>query len=154
MSRTVTHTTFVIERNYLVPPLRVFAAFADTELKERWFVMPPDWVGKEHTLDFRVGGREINRGGPASGPVHCFDARYQDIVENERIVYAYDLLFDDQRISVSLATIELLADGNGTRMIFTEQGAFLDGIEDPAQREHGTKLMLDALGTFLDASAP
>ena len=149
--RTVTHTTFVIERTYPVTPRAVFAAFAEPELKERWFTMPPDWVDIEHSLDFRVGGRETNRGGPPEGPVHLFDARYQDIVENERIVYAYDLHLGPQRISVSLATIELAAVGGGTRMTFTEQGAFLDGLEDPAEREHGTNLMVDALGAALEA---
>ena len=34
-------------------------------------------------------------------------------------------------------------------MTFTEQGAFLDGLDDPAGREHGTKLLLDALGAAL-----
>jgi uncharacterized protein YndB with AHSA1/START domain len=149
--RTVTHTTFVIERAYPVTPPVVFAAFADPELKERWFTMPPDWVDTDHTLDFRVGGREVNRGGPTEGPVHLFDARYQDIVENERIVYAYDLYLDGRRISVSLATIELAAAGAGTRMTFTEQGAFLDGLEDPVERELGTNLLVDALGTALEA---
>jgi hypothetical protein len=54
--RSVTHTTFVIERTYPVAPPAVFGAFADAELNERWFTMPPDWVDTEHTLDFRVGG--------------------------------------------------------------------------------------------------
>jgi uncharacterized protein YndB with AHSA1/START domain len=149
--RTVTHTTFVIERTYPVTRPAVFAAFAEPELKERWFTMPPDWVDTEHALDFRIGGREINRGGPAGGPVHLFEARYQDIVDNERIVYAYGLYLDEQRVSVSLATIELAAVGGDTRMRFTEQGAFLDGLEDPAEREHGTNLMVDALGAALAA---
>jgi len=83
--------------------------------------------------------------------VHLFDARYQDIVEDERIVYAYDLHLGEQRISVSLATIELAGVGSGTRMTFTEQGAFLDGLEDPAEREHGTNLMVNALGAALES---
>lgn len=148
-TRSVTHTTFVIERTYPVPPARVFAAFADRELKERWFAMPPDWVDTHHSLDFRVGGHETNRGGPPGGTVHRFEARYQDIIENERIVYTYDLYLDDRRMSVSLATIELHPEAEGTRMTFTEQGAFLDGIDDPAGREHGTNLMVDALGAAL-----
>jgi len=148
-TRSVTHTTFVIDRTYPVPPARVFAAFADPRLKRRWFAMPPDWVDTHHSLDFRIGGHETNRGGPPGGVVHRFEARYQDIVEDERIVYAYDLYLDDRRMSVSLATIELHPDPDGTRMTFTEQGAFLDGIDDPAQREHGTKLLLDALGAAL-----
>jgi hypothetical protein len=36
-------------------------------------------------------------------------------------------------------------------MTFTEQGAFLDGLEDPAEREHGTNLMVDALGAALES---
>jgi uncharacterized protein YndB with AHSA1/START domain len=151
--RSVIHTTFVIDRTYAVPPARVFAAFADPELKERWFAMPPDWVDTHHALDFRVGGHETNFGGPPGGTVHRFEARYQDIVEDARIVYAYDLYLDDQRVSVSLATIELRPEANGTRMTFTEQGAFLDGLDDPAGREHGTKLLLDALGSALMETA-
>jgi uncharacterized protein YndB with AHSA1/START domain len=148
-TRSVTHTTFVIERTYPVPPARVFAAFAEPELKRRWFGMPPDWVDTHHSLDFRVGGHETNRGGPPGDVVHRFEARYQDIVTDERIVYTYDLYLDDRRMSVSLATIELRPDPDGTRMTFTEQGAFLDGIDDPGQREHGTKLLLDSLGAAL-----
>ena len=146
----VTHSTFVIERSYPTSPARVFTAFADRDVKARWFAMPADWVGTEHTMEFRVGGRETSRGGPAGGPVHVFDAIYQDIVENERIVYTYDLHFDDQRISVSLATVELFPAAGGTHMTFTEQGAFLDGLGDPTEREHGTRLMLDALGATFE----
>jgi uncharacterized protein YndB with AHSA1/START domain len=154
--RRVTHTTFTIERRYPVPPARVFEAFADPAVKERWFAMPPEWVDTTHTMDFRIGGRELNRGGPPGGTVHTFDARYQDIVPGSRIVYAYDLYLDEQRISVSLATVELAADGPdgaATVMSFTEQGAFLDGLEDPAEREKGTHLLVDALGAFLTGEA-
>ena len=115
--------------------------------------MPPDWVDTHHSLDFRVGGHETNRGGPPGDVVHRFEARYQDIVENERIVYTYDLYLDARRMSVSLATIELRPDPDGTRMTFTEQGAFLDGIDDPAGREHGTKLLLDALAAAMAETA-
>jgi hypothetical protein len=54
-----------------------------------------------------------------------------------------------KRISVSVATVELEPQGSGTRLIFTEQGAFLDGFDDPAMREHGTRELLDALGAEL-----
>jgi len=151
--RSVTHASFTIERIYPVAPANVFHAFADKDMKERWFAMPPDWVDTEHTMDFRLGGRELNRGGPPGGTVHTFDARYHDIVEDERIVYSYELYLDDQRMSVSLATIELTPHDGGTRMVFTEQGVFLDGVDDPANREHGTNLLVDALGTALEQRA-
>ena len=151
--RSVRHSTFVIERTYHVPPARVFAAYADPVKKARWFAEHPEWGPDLHTMDFRVGGRETSRGGPPGGPVHFFDGRFQEIVPDERIIFAYNLSVDETLISVSLATVEFKPDGTGTRMIFTEQGAFLEGYDDPAAREHGTGALLDALGTLLEDEA-
>jgi len=151
--RSVTHATFAIERSYPVPPSRVFRALADKGSKQKWFVGPGDWSVAKYEMDFRVGGREFLSGGPKGEPPHVFSAVYQDIVENERIIYAYDMHIGDRRISVSLATIELKPVGEGTRLIFTEQGAFLDGYDDPAGREHGTRVLLEQLGKALEVSA-
>ena len=101
-------------------------------------------------MDFRVGGRETNRGGPSGGPIHAFDAVYQDIVPNERIIFSYDMHLDDTRISVSLATVQIEPAGRGTHLTFTEQGAFLDAWDDVASRERGSRELMDALGAELD----
>jgi uncharacterized protein YndB with AHSA1/START domain len=140
--RTVTHATFAVERSYAATPARVFEAWADPVAKSRWFGGGDD---RQHELDFRVGGREVSTG-TVDGTVFTFEGRYQDIVPDERIVYAYDMHMGEARISVSLATVELTPDGDGTKLIFTEQGAFLDGLDDPSQRESGTGALLDALG--------
>jgi uncharacterized protein YndB with AHSA1/START domain len=147
--RTTRHATFVIERRYAAPPARAFAAWADAKSKARWFVGLDEWQKSDHTLDFRVGGRESVSGGPPGGPVHRYSAIYHDIVTNTRIILAYDMHLDDRRISVSLATIEFKAAGKGTRLVYTEQGAFLDGYDDPAGREHGTRALLDKLDAEL-----
>jgi uncharacterized protein YndB with AHSA1/START domain len=147
--RSVTHATFVIERTYSASPARVFAAWSDPAIKSRWFTGPEEWGPDELDLDFRIGGREISRGGPKGGPVHTYEGRYYDIVPNERIVYAYDMHIDETRISVSVATVEFKPAGTGTRLIFTEQGAYLDGHDTSAEREHGTGELLDALGAEL-----
>jgi len=133
--RSVTHATFVVERSYEASPARVFAAWADPAAQARWFAGPDEWETAEFELDFRVGGRETNRGGPPGGPVHSFHGYYQDIVPDQRIIYTYDMHLDETRISVSLATVEFTPAGRGTRLIFTEQGAFLDGYDNPAPRE-------------------
>ncbi|MEK1852874.1 MAG: SRPBCC family protein [Phyllobacterium sp.] len=147
--RSVTHDTFVIERSYSASPARVFFALSDKQAKEKWFVGPPEWGTNYHEMDFRVGGRETNSVAPADGPSHRFDAIYQDIIENERIVYSYDMHIGDKRISVSLATIELTPEGTGTRFKLTEQGAYLDDFDDPSLRRKGTEDLLDALGASL-----
>jgi uncharacterized protein YndB with AHSA1/START domain len=147
---SVVHSTFTIERRYPVAPEQAFRAFADPELKAKWFAMPPDVEGATHELDFRVGGGEINRGAPR-GIIHAFESRFHEIVPAQRIVFAYDMYIDGRRVSVSLTTIELLLEGDGTRLVFTEHGAFFDGLDDPAGREHGTGKLLEALESVLTA---
>jgi hypothetical protein len=56
---------------------------------------------------------------------------------------------DQSRISVSLTTVELVAEAEGTKLTFTEQGVFLDGFDDAGGREHGTRELLDQLGASL-----
>ena len=143
--RAVTHHTFTIERSLAASREQVFTAFADRKSKGRWFIGPDEWKKSNHKLDFRVGGRESVSGGPPGGPVHKFDATYQDIVPNERIIYAYEMHLDDTRISVSLATFEFVTEGAGTRLKLTEQGAYLDSFDKPELREHGTRELLDKL---------
>jgi uncharacterized protein YndB with AHSA1/START domain len=150
--RSVRHAKFTIERIYPAMRERVFKAFADPQSKAKWFVGPDNWDKSNHTLDFRVGGKETVSGGPPGGAVHYYNATYQDIVPNERIVTTYEMHLDKTRISVSLATVEFKAAGSGTKLILTEQGAFLDGFDKPELREEGTKGLLDRLGTALEKS--
>lgn len=147
--RAVVHSTFSIERSYDAAPERVFQAFAQLESKAKWFSGPEAWVTGKREFDFRVGGREVLSGGPRGGPAHTFDARYFDIIPNQRIIYGYDMYVGERKLSVSLATIEISAQGRGTRLIMTEQGAYLEGVEDASQREAGTKQLLDKLASSL-----
>jgi uncharacterized protein YndB with AHSA1/START domain len=146
---SVTHADFTIERRYPYTPAQTFSAFAEPELRRQWFANPGGWDNAEWELDFRVGGGEVNKGGHPGGRYNEFHSRFHEIARNERIIFVYDLRHDRQLISVSLTTIEFIPDGDGTRMLFTEQGAFFGGPEEAAEREHGTGLLLDALGRFL-----
>ena len=145
----IEHAELRIERRYESPPAVVFSAWSSAEAKARWFMGPDEWQREPLELDFRVGGRERSVGGPAGGPVYTCNAIYWDIVEPERIVYTYEMLEDERRISVTFATVEFAAAGDGTRLVLTEHGAFLDGLIDPALREEGWGSLLDALGRAL-----
>jgi uncharacterized protein YndB with AHSA1/START domain len=146
---SVAHAQFTIERRYPAPVARVFAAWADPELKERWFVGPDEWERDEYALDFRVGGREVSRGGPPGAPVHTYNALYWDIVPDSRVVYTYEMLLGEQRTSVSLCTVTLSAEDNGTLLVLSEHGAFLDDLDAAQARRHGWGALLDALGAVV-----
>lgn len=141
--RFVKHGTFFVERVYAATPERVYQAWADPIAKAKWFSKP-------EIFDFQVGGREYSRGGPPEGPVFTFDASYQELVPEQRIVYTYTLDSGDVRISVSVTTVELIKVEGGTKLIYTEQGAFFDGHDTREIREHGTNIMLDTLGKVVE----
>jgi uncharacterized protein YndB with AHSA1/START domain len=147
--RSTHHDTFVIERTFDASPARVYKAFSDPAAKSKWFGSPNDWTSGVYSFDFKIGGHEKTSGGPAGGPVHYYDATFQDIVPNERIVTTYVMHLDDAQISVSLGTTEIAPDGKGTRMTYTEQGVYLDGYDNAGQREHGTKALFDNLAASL-----
>ena len=86
-----------------------------------WFNGPEEWGPVEYELDFRVGGREVNSGGPPGGPSFTYEATYRDIVPGERFIYAYDMHSDDVADSVSLGTVELAPAGVGTRLTYTSR---------------------------------
>ncbi len=148
---TVTHDTFVIERTYDAPVDMVFRAWADPERKVRWFAGSPEALGTAYTLDFRVGGREVNRGASPDGVVYTYTAEFRDIVPGTRIVATTEMLADDTRISVTLFSVEFHDAGAATKLVLTEHGAYLDGRETAAAREHGTRALLDSLARSIAA---
>jgi uncharacterized protein YndB with AHSA1/START domain len=142
--RSVVHATFTLERTYAASPARVFQAWADPQIKSRWFAGNP----ADYELDFRSGGIERNRV-RHDGKLITWESLYREIVADERIVYTSVLSEDDTVATVSLATVEITPDHDGTRLVLVEAGAYLDGHEQPAWREQGTGDWLDSLGRCL-----
>jgi uncharacterized protein YndB with AHSA1/START domain len=150
---TQTHATFVLERDYAAPVEQVWAAFADADVKARWFG-PDDIDDPEVSEDFRVGGTAISNG-TMDGRRSEFRAVYTDIVDLERIVYSYDMWSDGVHASTSITTVVLEPTGDGTHLTFTEQGVHLDGVHGPgpdaaAGREHGTGWLLDRIRAVVE----
>ncbi len=151
--RSVTHATFSLERVYDAPPDRVFGAWADPAVKTRWFSGAVDPGAPSLTMDFRVGGTEQAVSGAPDGPVVTYEGLFRDIVPDERIVVANYIDVDGQRISVSQFTAEFGPDGGGTRLVVTEQGAYLDGHDSAESRAAGIRAQLQALAAELEGSA-
>jgi uncharacterized protein YndB with AHSA1/START domain len=151
--RSVRHATFTIERVYDVPPAKVFQAHSDPAIKRRWFVEGEGWDIDAYDLDFRIGGLEASRFRFRGGEPMRYDAVIQDIVPDQRIIIAYSMMIGDKRISASLATTEFKPEASGTRLVFTEQGAFLDGFDKAEQRKSGSRSLLEALARELARQA-
>jgi uncharacterized protein YndB with AHSA1/START domain len=130
---SLVHSAFSVERTFDASPAKVFHALLDATAKARWFNGGEGFEEPEREMDARPGGRERLRGRWANGMVSTFDAVNHDVIQDERLVYASTMTLDARKISVSLATV-LLQAGSGTRMIVTEQGAFLDGYDDAGSR--------------------
>src|ERR1700737_5306419 len=110
----VVHDTIVFERRFPVAPEKVYAAWSDAAQRARWhFPGADDWELAEFDQDFRVGGHERSRFGPKGAPHLREEGRFLDIVPNERIVSAATMHEDDLRISITLCTGELAANGAG-----------------------------------------
>ena len=105
----------------------------------------------ESSHEFTVGSGGFETGRWHNGPESQFRSTYTDIVDQERFVYTYDLWVDAGHLSTSLTTVAMEAVAEGTRLTFTEQGVHYDGLDSPAQREEGTKGLLDQLGDYLAA---
>jgi len=155
------HGMFTVERRYDASPQRVFQAYSDPVAFRRWFVEAPGATVYEWDHDFRVGGHGGGRyrfGGQESD-VGFNNTLFLDIVENRRIILSYvmgrEIGGEKHRDSASLATIELAPDGGGTRLTYTEQGAYFgeDGAAHIPLREGGCARMFENLALELARSA-
>lgn len=149
---SVDHSSWSLERDYPHPPARIFAAWADGTVKVRWFDLSDD-PEPDYRNDFRVGGAESYRTPSGIRPRFTYDALYRDIVADERIVTTYEMSMDGRRTSVSVATVVLSPTAAGTRLVYTEQGAYLDELDTAQSRRTGTGTQLDRLATLLAQSA-
>lgn len=158
----ITHSTFTIEKHYSHAPERVFDAFRDPAKKRRWMggENDPNSAARKHhgdgfeivsyEMNFRVDEFERWKFRVPGGELMRNDTRYHLIIPNRRIVFVYTMDYGDRRISSSQNTVEFIKDGNGTKLIFTEQGVYFDGPEAVRSREQGTRDLLDKLGEELD----
>ena len=129
MSQRAVPATIVLERLYDAPVARVFSAWADPKQYARWSAPGGDWVVAESDMDFRVHGRQMSFFGPPGAPRFKGDGRFEDIVENQRIVSVgsmHDMTAPEghQRMSTTICVVEFLEEQGGTRLILTDHSVF------------------------------
>ena len=141
-------TSIVVRREFGAPAAKVWQAMTEPDHLRRW-LGNPGFPLTTCEMDVRVGGRDRLLGKFVDGSESRFEAQYFDVVPEKRLVYAYDMYWQERKISVSLASVEFVLAGKGTRLVLTEQHAFLDGYEDAGSRERGTRNLMDNLQVAL-----
>lgn len=150
---SVKHNTIVIERKFNADVKSTFATWRETKALAKWY-LPGDatWSSQFHEHDFRVGGRKHLSFGPKGEEPYSEDCRYEDIIENERIVFTMTVLQRSKALSASLITAEFASVGSQTQITMTEQMAALDGLDSSDERTAGWHEVFDRLGPFLTAA--
>jgi uncharacterized protein YndB with AHSA1/START domain len=142
------------------PTATVWSAFAELEVRDKWFNLPGPHASRSHQLDFRIGGEELT-----TSTFHNFDheerlehrARFLDIAPERRITYVYEFRLNTVLRFVGLVTIQLQPDGAGTRVDYTEQYQIFDvagdGNAERGERRGGTTFFLRRLKFAIEPAA-
>ncbi len=149
------HGSFTITKQWAAAPEKVFDYWADPALKAQWFSGPPGlWSELKRSMDFRRGGEDVLEGRfNMGGLVSLYEARYHFIAPPSRLVYSYDMHLNGAPHSSSLASIAYEADGQGTKVTYTEQIVFLDGLDNTLSRRGGTEWQLMRIEGLLAATS-
>ena len=109
-------------------------------------------VAKVTSASLKFGGLETAKGFDGEGRPLTYEARYAEIVPNERIVTTSTLRTGDVLSTASVTSVEFQPEGDETVLVLTEHGMYVPGQERPEWREQGTAQQLDALSNeFTDA---
>jgi uncharacterized protein YndB with AHSA1/START domain len=150
MGDTIKHGSFTIDRRYLASPAKVFAAFAQAEARRKWLIFADGWTVHEYRPAEPTvpGATEFSRFSPLGADiVLTYTATWLHMEAASTLIYAYHMTMAEAPLSSSLVTITLTAEGGGTHLMLTEQGAYFDG--NTAGREEGTRALLDELEKIL-----
>lgn len=135
--------SLTMKRRLNATPAEVYRAWTDPDLLMRWFG-PENVTMQEAELDLRIGGtyRIVMR--EDNGERHQVSGAYQEIVENERLVFSWAWVTTPER--VSRVTVTFRPDGGGTILTLLHEQFF----DEAALRGHthgwtGSLVKLEAL---------
>jgi uncharacterized protein YndB with AHSA1/START domain len=145
----VIHSTFVVERSYPQPPDRVYSAFSQPARKRRWYA-EGDHEIQEFEMEFRIGGSErfryrFKQGHPIAGSEISNESTYQDIVPDNRIVATTRMSLNGKPVQIAVLTFEFIPSGDGTNLVLTHQGTFIDWPDGANMIEQGWRSLFERL---------
>jgi uncharacterized protein YndB with AHSA1/START domain len=141
---TAVKPSLTIKRRFNAGPARVFAAWTDPEKITRWFGPPGSKVA-DAKFDARAGGHFMILAISETGEEFHVSGTVKEVIVNERLVYDWAWRGTPDR--VSLVTIGLKPDGDGTLLTLTHEQFFDEQARD--RHNQGWTAVLDKLDAFL-----
>lgn len=141
------HETIVLERTYPVAPARLFAAWASAEARLAWSAPEGAQLVFDQE-DFRPGGVERSRCGPAGNLIFALESRYIDIRQDRLIHWLETCRNGETLLAACLLTVEITAAPGGARLVLTDQVTAFEA-EMIAGNRAGWSAVLDNLGVWL-----
>ncbi len=126
---TVAHGTVTFHRSFAAPAAKVFAAWADPELRRVWGSPSEAIQLRIDAANFSVGGEDVTSCMMGEVPVAVVRGRYYDIVPDRRIVYTETIGSEGASEGVCLVSAEFLPRADGSTLVLTLQCAALDGAD-------------------------
>jgi uncharacterized protein YndB with AHSA1/START domain len=127
-----TTPSLTMKRRLNASPAEVYQAWTDPKLLTRWFG-PENVETLEAELDCRVGGRYRVVMLEDTGERHEVSGIYQEIVENERLVFSWSWITTPER--VSRVTVTFKPDGDVTILTLLHEKLFDETVV--ASHTHG-----------------
>jgi uncharacterized protein YndB with AHSA1/START domain len=118
--------SLIIKRRFNASPAKVFKAWTDPKELAKW-MGPANTTAVEAEADVRVGGRYHIRM-VVPNDEHNVSGFYREVVPNEKLVFTWAWRSTPER--VSLVTIQLKPDGDGTLMTFLHEQFFDEDARD------------------------
>jgi uncharacterized protein YndB with AHSA1/START domain len=140
-----------VEHRFHAPRAKVFAAFGDRRAFEKWACPSPEVTNRLMEFDFRVGGVATMHMSGEGMPDFVNCDRFEEIVLNERIIQISTLRAGGELDYAGAVTLLFEDDGEGTRIIMTEQGVYPLDPSSPEMHREGWQAMFASLDTYLQS---
>jgi uncharacterized protein YndB with AHSA1/START domain len=149
MSEKLHHATIKLEHAYSASVERIFSEFANPQSRAKWSAPSNDALVYDES-DFRDGGRDVFRCGPANDLRFQGITTYQAIVPNRYVISTEIVTEGGSCLAVALNTLEFKPTDKGSNLAVTIQVVSFVGPDMIQSYESGNRAALDGLSRHLD----
>jgi uncharacterized protein YndB with AHSA1/START domain len=152
VSESLHHATVTLEQFYDAPPERVFSEFADRAARANWSAPSNDALVYDKA-EFREGGRDVFRCGPANDLRFRGETTYHVVIPNTCVISTETLSEGGKRLGVALNTLSFQGDRHGTTLKITIQVISFAGPGMIESYKSGNQSALNGLARHLSGGS-